>query len=61
MDAMTIPSGSGKKGEEVSVWLIDDALLATYQHIAIDMGLSENRAVVQASRLTFCEEEPVLN
>jgi hypothetical protein len=29
MDAMTMPSGSGKKGEEVSVWLINDALLAT--------------------------------
>jgi hypothetical protein len=29
MDTMTIPSGRGKKGEERSVWLIDDAFLAT--------------------------------
>jgi hypothetical protein len=59
MDAMTIPSGSGKKGEEVSAWLINDTLLATYQHTVIDENLSENSTIVQASELTFCEDEPI--
>jgi hypothetical protein len=49
---MAIPSGRGKKGEEASVRFIDDALFATEQRIAIDESLSENRTVVQASRLT---------
>jgi hypothetical protein len=49
---MTMPSGSSKKGEEVSAWFIDDALLVTEQHIIIDENLSKNRTVVQASRLT---------
>jgi hypothetical protein len=29
VEVMTIPSGRGKKGEELSGWLIDDTLLAT--------------------------------
>lgn len=59
MNAMAIPSGRGKKGEEASVRFIDDTPFATEQRVSIDESLSENRTVVQASELTFSEDEPL--
>jgi len=51
-----IPSGRANKREAVSKSSIDETLLATSQ--SIDGSLSENQTAIQASRLTFFEDEP---
>jgi hypothetical protein len=58
---MTRPSGRGKKGEEVSRPPIDDILLATKQHQNVSIAVYQsNSLLVEASRLTFFKEEPLL-
>ncbi len=58
-EAMTRPSGRGKKSE--AVWQsIDDRLLVTKQHQNLLMvAYQDSPLLVQASRLTFFEDEPL--
>jgi succinyl-CoA synthetase beta subunit len=59
-DAMTRPSGRGKKGEVVSRQSIDDVLLVTKQHQNVSIAVYQSSTLlVEASRLTFFEDEPL--
>src|SRR6266568_3611345 len=57
---MTRPSGRGKKSE--AVWQsIDDRLLVTKQHQnLLRVAYQDSLLLVQASRLTYFGEEPIL-
>ncbi len=60
-DTMTRSSGRGKKGEVVSRQFIDDVLLVTKQYQIVSMIVYQSGLLaVEASRLTFFKDEPLL-
>ena len=60
-DETQIPSGSENKREIVSNSPIDEILLAIWQHHNSSMeSLSKKPMAIQASGLTFFEDEPLL-